>query len=154
LIPRLHTKISVRTSIDVASAFALIACGCGDPVSVALQSGNVSNLLHFVANQQMSRWSASETEEAMKRTIVVTAAPLASALSAYAAPVQKHLRVVNGRACHQIFLTGDNAANYALGIASGQIALPQMDEIRRCAPRTRDNEGSDEVNRNLSLGLP
>jgi hypothetical protein len=36
----------------------------------------------------------------MKRVIVVTAALLASALSAHAAPVQKHLRVVNGPQCH------------------------------------------------------
>jgi hypothetical protein len=32
--------------------------------------------------------------------------------------------------------------------------LPQMEELRRCYPRTRDNEGSDEVNRNLILGIP
>jgi hypothetical protein len=125
----------------------------GNPGRAALQSGNVSNLLHFVANQQMSRWSANETEDAVKRTIVVIAALLASALSVHAAPVQKHLQVVNGRPCHKILLTGDNAVSYALGIASGQIPLPQMDELRRCYPRTRDNEGSDEVNRNLSLGI-
>jgi hypothetical protein len=90
----------------------------------------------------------------MKRTIIVTAALLASALSAHAAPVQKHLQIANGPPCHKIFLTGDNAVNYAMGIASGQIAVPRMDEFRRCYPRTRDNEGSDEVNRNLSLGIP
>ena len=126
-----------------------------DDVSKAcLQFGNVSNLLRFVADRQMSRRSANETQDAMKRTIVVTAALLASALSAHAAPVKKHLRVVNGPACHKIVVTKDNAVSYALGIASGQIPLPQMDELRRCYPRTRDNEGSDEVNRNLILGIP
>jgi len=91
----------------------------------------------------------------MKRAVVVTVALLASALSAHAAPVKKHLRVVNGGACHKIVITTkDEAVRYALGIASGQIPLPQMDELRRCYPRTRDNAGSDEVNRNLSLGIP
>jgi hypothetical protein len=126
----------------------------GNPGRVSLQSSNLSNRPRFVADQKKSRRSANEMEDAMKRTIVVTVALLASALSAHAAPVQKHLRDVNGRSCHRIFLTGDNAVNYALGIASGQVTLPSMDEFRRCYPRTRDNEGSDEVNRNLSLGLP
>jgi hypothetical protein len=132
----------------------VIARASGNPGSAALQSGNVPNLLRFVADQQMSRWSANETEDAVKRTIVVTAALLASALSAHTAPVKKHLRVVNGGPCHKIVVTKDNAVSYALGIASGQIPLPQMDELRRCYPRTRDNEGSDEVNRNLILGIP
>ena len=102
----------------------------------------------------MSRWSANETGDTMKPTILVTAALLANALSAHAAPVKKHLQAANGRPCHKIVVTGNEAVNYALGIASGQIPLPQMDELRRCYPRTRDNEGSDEVNRNLSLGIP
>jgi hypothetical protein len=34
----------------------------GNPGKARLQSGNVSNLLRFVANQQMSPWSANETE--------------------------------------------------------------------------------------------
>jgi hypothetical protein len=103
----------------------------------------------------MSRWSANETEEAVKRTIVVTVALLAGALGAQAAPVQKHLRVVNGSSCHRIVITNKaDTVAYALGMYSGQIALPRMDDYRRCYPRTRDNEGSDEVNRNLSLGLP
>jgi hypothetical protein len=126
----------------------------GIPGSAALQSGNVSNLLRFVADRQMSRWSANETQDAMKRTFVVAVALMAGALSAHAAPVKKHLRVVNGPPCHRIVVTKDNAVSYALGIASGQIPLPQMDELRRCYPRTRDNEGSDEVNRNLILGIP
>jgi hypothetical protein len=101
----------------------------------------------------MSRRSANETEDAMKRTIVVTAALLASALSAHAAPIGKHLQIANGGSCHKVVLTRDDAVSYAMGIASGQIAVPSMDEFRRCYPRTRDNEGSDEVNRKLSLGL-
>ena len=83
----------------------------------------------------------------MKRLIVVTAALLASALSAQAA-VKKHTWVVNGRACHETVITGkSNATRYALGIFSGQIPLPQ----KGCYPRDRDNEGSesDEVNRRL-----
>jgi hypothetical protein len=91
----------------------------------------------------------------MKRTILVTAALLASALSAHAAPVKKHPRVANGAPCHKIVITKQSdAVRYALGIYSGQIPLPQMDEYRRCYPRTRDNYNSDEVNRNLSLGIP
>ena len=70
----------------------------------------------------------------MKRAIVVTAALLASALSAHAAPVKKHPRVVNGRACHRIVVAGDDAVRYALGIASGQIPLPPMAEFQRCYP--------------------
>jgi hypothetical protein len=83
----------------------------------------------------------------MKRIIVVTAALLASALSAHAAPVKKHLRVVNGRPCHTIVVTEANAVSYALGIFGGQIPLPQ----KECYPRGRDNESSesDEVNRRL-----
>ena len=90
----------------------------------------------------------------MKRTILVTVALLASALSAHAAPVKKHLQVANGAACHRIVVTGNDAVAYAMGIASGQIAIPKMDDLRRCYPRTRDNANSDEVNRNLSLGIP
>jgi hypothetical protein len=91
----------------------------------------------------------------MKLAMVVAAALLASALSAHAAPVKKHPRVVNGRSCHKIVITKQNdAMRYALALYSGQIPLPQMDEFRRCYPRTRDNAGSDEVNRNLSLGIP
>jgi hypothetical protein len=119
----------------------------GNPGKARLQSGNVSNLLRFVANQQMSRWSANETADAMKRIIVVTAALLASALSAHAAPVKKHLRVVNGRPCHEIVLTKNDAVRYALGIASGQSPLPQWDEIRRCAPRVSAEEFERERNR-------
>jgi hypothetical protein len=85
------------------------------------------NLLRFVGDQQMSRWSANETEDAMKLTIVVTAALLASTLSAHAAPVKKHLRVVNGRSCgHEILLTGDAAVSYALGLGSGTIPMPRI----------------------------
>jgi hypothetical protein len=93
----------------------------------------------------MSRWSSNETEDAMKRTIVVTVALLASALSAHAAPVKKHLRVVNERPCHKIVLTGDNAVSWALGIASGQIPLPRMDELERCYPQGHWNPVTGEV---------
>jgi hypothetical protein len=86
----------------------------------------------------MSRWSANETEDAMKLTIVVTAALLASALSAHAAPGKKHLRVVNGRACHDTVLTGDNAVRYGLGIANGTIPLPRKTE---CNTRSRPDSG-------------
>ena len=126
---------------------AHLPAACGNPGSAALQSGNISNLLRFVANQQMSRWWANETEDAVKRVIVLSAALLASALSAHAAPVKKHLRVVNGRACHEIVLTKNDAVRYALGIASGQSALPQWDEIRRCAPRVSNEEFERERNR-------
>jgi hypothetical protein len=96
----------------------------------------------------------NETEDAMKRTVVVTAALLASALSAHAAPAGKHPRVANGSSCHRIVITNKaDAVAYALGMYSGQIALPQMDDYRRCYPRTRDNAGWDELNRNLSLGI-
>lgn len=119
----------------------------GNPGSAALQSGNISNLPRFVANQQMNRWSANETEDAVKRVIVVTAALLASALSAHAAPVKKHMRVVHGRACHEIVLTKNDAVRYALGVASGESPLPQWDEIRRCAPRVSAEEFERERNR-------
>ena len=145
---------NVDGAADLEFFRAHLPAARGNPGSAALQSGNISNLLRFVANQQMSRWSANESEDAMKRVIVVTAALLASVLSAHAAPVKKHLRVANGRACHEIVLTKNDAVRYALGVASGESPLPQWDEIRRCAPRTRDNENSDEVNRNLSLGIP
>jgi hypothetical protein len=97
----------------------------------------------------MSRWSANETEDAMKRIIFVTAALLASALSAHAAPVKKHPRVVNARACHTIVVTDDNAVSYALGIFSGQIPLPQ----KECYPRGPDNSGSEHLNRMLYQGV-
>lgn len=71
----------------------------------------------------------------MRRVIVVTAALLASALSAHAAPVKKHLRVVNARACHEIVLKGDDAVNYALGIASGTISLPSVARMKQCFTR-------------------
>ena len=38
---------------------------------------------------------------------------------------------------HATLVTKDNAVSYALGIASGKIPLPQMDELRRCYPRIR-----------------
>jgi hypothetical protein len=79
--------------------------------------------------------SANEMEDAMKRVIVVTAALLASALGAHAAPANKHLRVANGRACHETVLTGADAVNYALGIASGTIALPSVARMRQCYTR-------------------
>jgi hypothetical protein len=79
----------------------------------------------------MNRWSANETEDAMKLTIVVAAALLASALSAHAAPVKKHLRVVNGRSCHDTLLTGDAAVNYALAIGTGTMPLPRLECFRR-----------------------
>lgn len=58
---------------QTSSSFELVARASGNPGSAALQSGNVPNLLRFVADQQMSQWSANETEDAMKRAIVVTA---------------------------------------------------------------------------------
>jgi hypothetical protein len=88
----------------------------------------------------MGRCSANETENAVKRAIVVTVALLASVLSAHAAPVKKHLRVANGRACHEVVLNKNDAVRYAMGIVSGQSALPQWDEIRRCAPRVSNEE--------------
>jgi hypothetical protein len=83
----------------------------------------------------------------MKRAIVVAVALLASALSAQAAPVKAQVRVAYGAACHETVLTGQNAVNYAMGIASGQIALPSMDTIRRCAPRVSNEEFEREENR-------
>jgi hypothetical protein len=90
-------------------------------------------------------------EDTMKRAIVVAAALLASALSAHATPVKKHLRVANGRACHEIVVTGDNAVSYGLAIAGGQIPLPRKD----CYPRSRKaNAESDMLNRrNWDLGI-
>jgi len=86
----------------------------------------------------------------MKRVIVVTAALLASALSAHAGSVNKRQRVVNGRACHRIVITEESDA---IGYAFGQIQLPSWDEIRRCYPRGRDNGGSDHLNRMLYQGI-
>jgi len=71
----------------------------------------------------------------MKRTIVVIAALLASALSAHAAPAKKHPRVVNGRACHEILITKDNAMSYVWGIASGTIPLPSVARMQQCYTR-------------------
>ena len=89
----------------------------------------------------------------MQRMIIVTAALLASALGAHAA-VKHHRWVVNGHVCHETVVTGkSDAIAYALAIASGEAAIPRMDEVRRCAPRNPDNYDSDEVNRNLSLGI-
>jgi hypothetical protein len=88
-------------------------------------------------------------EETMKRTIVVTAALLAGALSAHAAPVRKHLPVANGRACHETLITRDNAMSYALGTFSGAIALPSVARMKQCFTRespeafARDNPHPD-----------
>ena len=83
----------------------------------------------------MSRWSANETEDTMKRVIVVAAVLLASAQSAYAAPVKKHVRVVNGRPCHEILITKDNAISYAWRIYSGTIPLPSVSRMQQCYTR-------------------
>ena len=85
----------------------------------------------------------------MTRVIVVTAVLLASALSAHAAPVKKHLPVVNGRSCHEIVLGKDDAVSYALGIAGGAIALPSVPRMKQCFTRespeafARDNPHPD-----------
>ena len=71
----------------------------------------------------------------MKRVIVVAAVLLASALSAYAAPVKKHLRIVNGRPCHEVLITKDNAMSYAWGIYSGTIPLPSVSRMQQCYTR-------------------
>jgi hypothetical protein len=71
----------------------------------------------------------------MKRAMVVTAVLLASALSAHAAPVKKHLRVVNGRSCHETLITRDNAMSYALGTFSGTIPLPSVTRMKQCFTR-------------------
>jgi hypothetical protein len=71
----------------------------------------------------------------MKRVIIVTSALLASALSAHAAPVKKHLRVVNGRSCHETLITKDNAMSYALGTFSGTISLPSVPRMKQCFTR-------------------
>jgi hypothetical protein len=105
----------------------------GNPGSASLRSGNDLNLPRVVADQKMSRWSANETEDAMKRTILIAAALLASALSANAAPVKKHQRVVHGRACHETVLTGDDAVRYALGIFNGTAPFPRLE----CYPVAR-----------------
>jgi hypothetical protein len=57
-------------------------------------------------------------------TILVTVALLASALSARAASVKKHLRVANARPCHKIVVTGDGAPKGA-GSSSKREALTQ-----------------------------
>ena len=85
----------------------------------------------------------------MTRVIVVTAVLLASALSAHAAPVKKHLPVVDGRSCHEIVLGKDDAVSYALGIASGAISLPSVPRMKQCFTRespeafARDNPHPD-----------
>jgi hypothetical protein len=71
----------------------------------------------------------------MKRVIAVAAVLLASALSAHAAPVKKHLRAVNGRACHEILITKDNAMSYVWGIPSGTIPLPSVQRMQQCYTR-------------------
>jgi hypothetical protein len=83
----------------------------------------------------------------VRHVIVVTVALLASALSAHAAPVKKHLRVANGRACHEVVLNRNDAVRYALGVAGGTMPLPQWDEIRRCAPRVSNSEFERERGR-------
>jgi hypothetical protein len=85
----------------------------------------------------------------MKRAIVVTAILLASALSAHATPVKKHLRVVNRGACHETLITRDNAMSYALGTFSGAIPLPSVARMQQCYTRVspeayaRDNPNPD-----------
>jgi hypothetical protein len=76
--------------------------------------------------------SANETEDAMKRVIVITAVLLASALSAHAAPAKKHPRVANGRACHEILITRDNAMGYVWGIYSGTNPWPSVQRMQQC----------------------
>ena len=71
----------------------------------------------------------------MKRVIAVAALFLASALSAHAATTKNHLRVVNGRACHEILITKDNALSYAWGIYSGTIPLPSVVRMQQCYTR-------------------
>jgi hypothetical protein len=83
----------------------------------------------------------------MKRAIVVAVALLASALGAQAAPVKQRVWVAHGAVCHETVLGRQDAMNYAMGIASGQIALPSMDTIRRCAPRISNEEFERERGR-------
>ena len=71
----------------------------------------------------------------MKRTIVVAAVLLASALSAHAAPAKKHLRVANGRACHEILITKANVMSYVWGLYSGTIPLPSVARMQQCYTR-------------------
>jgi hypothetical protein len=49
---------------QTSSSFELIARAGGNPGSAGLQPRNVPNHLRFVADQQMSQWSANETEDA------------------------------------------------------------------------------------------
>jgi hypothetical protein len=85
----------------------------------------------------------------MTRVIFVTAVLLASVLSAHAAPVKNHLRVVNGRSCHETLITRDNAMSYALGTFSGAISLPSVSRMKQCYTRVspeafaRDNPNPD-----------
>jgi hypothetical protein len=83
----------------------------------------------------------------MRKAIVVAAALLASALGAHAAPIKKHVRLVNGRACHEFVVTEANALSYGLGIASGQIPLPRME----CYTRARAS-GSGQDTPSYDLG--
>jgi hypothetical protein len=86
----------------------------------------------------------------MKRAIVVTAVLLASALSAHAAPVKKHLRVANGRACHEIVLTKNEAVSWALGIAGGQIPLPSVARMKQCfTPESQEAYARDNPHAEL-----
>jgi hypothetical protein len=43
-----------RTAGKTSSSFELIICTNGNPGSAAIQSGNVSNLLRFVADQYLN----------------------------------------------------------------------------------------------------
>jgi hypothetical protein len=140
-----------RTARQTSSSFELIAC----PAIPAAPPYNPAMFRTSCVSSPTNkcRWSANETEHAMKRTIVVLAVLLASALSAHAAPVKKHLRVANGRACHDILLAGDNAVSYGLGSASGQVPLPRKDCYHRSRETNEESE-SDMLNRrNWDLGI-
>jgi hypothetical protein len=83
----------------------------------------------------------------MKRAIVVAVVLLASALGAQAAPLKQRVWVAHGTVCHETVLGRQDAINYAMGIASGQIAVPSMDTIRRCAPQVSNEEFERERGR-------
>ena len=89
----------------------------------------------------------------MKRTIVVTAVLLASALSAHAGPVTKHRRIASGHACHQTVLWGADAVRAGIGMATGAIPMPRKD-CPSSYTRGRESERAwDDYNRNMSLGI-
>jgi hypothetical protein len=67
----------------------------------------------------------------MKRVIVVAAALLASALSAHAAPVKKHLRVANRPECHATTIT----TGLQLPVALHQDSTGQWRISTECYPR-------------------